>query len=96
MMTRCFCLSPQSAIFLMVGLSLIPRFLSPYGLKAGTIYILLFWLPFLVILPEIIKEAPIGDGYKTVDYAKVVPLLVEAIKDLSKELDEVKKQLNHN
>ena len=48
------------------------------------------------VLPEIIKEAPIGDGYKTVDYAKVVPLLVEAIKDLSKELDEVKKQLNHN
>ncbi len=48
------------------------------------------------VLPEIIKEAPIGDGYKTVDYAKVVPLLVEAIKDLSKELDEVKKQLKHN
>jgi signal peptidase I len=48
------------------------------------------------VLPEIIKEAPIGDGYKTVDYAKVVPLLVEAIKDLSKELEEVKKQLNHN
>ena len=47
------------------------------------------------VLPEIIKEAPIGDGYKTVDYAKVVPLLVEAIKDLSKELEEVKKQLNH-
>jgi len=48
------------------------------------------------VLPEIIKEAPIGDGYKTVDYAKVVPLLVEAIKDLSKELEEVKKQLKHN
>jgi len=30
------------------------------------------------VLPEIIKEAPIGDGYKTVDYAKVVPLLVES------------------
>ena len=32
----------------------------------------------------------------SVDYAKVVPLLVEAIKDLSKELEEVKKQLKHN
>jgi hypothetical protein len=41
------------------------------------------------VLPEIVKDAPIGDGYKTVNYAKVVPLLVEAIKELSKRIEEL-------
>lgn len=41
------------------------------------------------VLPEIIKEAPIGDGFKTLNYAKVVPLLVEAIKELTKRIEEL-------
>jgi len=35
------------------------------------------------VLPEIVTDAPIGDGYKAVDYAKIVPVLVEAIKEQS-------------
>jgi hypothetical protein len=42
------------------------------------------------VLPEIVTDAPIGDGYKTVDYAKLVPVLVEAIKEQQKQIDELK------
>jgi len=38
------------------------------------------------ILPEIIRDAPIGHGYKTLDYAKLIPLLIEAIKELERKL----------
>jgi hypothetical protein len=43
------------------------------------------------ILPEIVTNAPIDDKYKTIWYERMVPLLVEAIKELSakvKELEE--------
>ena len=47
-----------------------------------------------IILPEIVreKEMPLLDGnsYKTVDYEKVVAVLVEAIKELKAEIDELK------
>jgi len=46
------------------------------------------------VLPEIVKDAPIGDGYKTVDYAKLVPVLVEAIKEQQKQIDELKEIIN--
>jgi hypothetical protein len=46
------------------------------------------------ILPEIIAPAPIDPQYKTLDYAKLVPLLIEAIKELSAEVDQLKSQLN--
>lgn len=42
------------------------------------------------ILPEIIKDAPIGQGYKTLDYSKLVPLLIEAIKEQQIQIDELK------
>jgi len=42
------------------------------------------------ILPEIVKDAPIGHGYKTLDYTKLIPLLIEAIKEQQKEIDELK------
>jgi hypothetical protein len=53
------------------------------------------------VLPEIIHLAPIdidsngesksGENYLSVDYDKVVPLLVESIKELKKEIEELKK-----
>lgn len=43
------------------------------------------------VLPEVIKGCPADANYMTLDYAKVVPLLVEAIKDLKAEIEELKK-----
>ena len=35
------------------------------------------------ILPEVIEEAPIDSQYMTLDYSKLVPLLIESTKELS-------------
>ena len=42
------------------------------------------------ILPEIVVPAPISDKYLTVRYEKLIPLLVEAIKELSEEVERLK------
>ena len=55
------------------------------------------------ILPQAVKSAPFdqdkngnsksGENYKTIQYEKIVPLLVEAIKELSNTVDEIKKKI---
>ena len=45
------------------------------------------------ILPEIISPAPIDETYMTIQYDRVVPLLVEAIKELRLELNQLKSSL---
>lgn len=57
-----------------------------------------------VVLPEAVTAAPFdtdwdgeslsGENYLTVRYERIIPLLIEAIKDLSKEVDTLKARLN--
>lgn len=41
------------------------------------------------IVPEVVSEGP--NGYKAIDYAKLVPLLIEAIKSQQQQIDELKR-----
>ena len=42
------------------------------------------------VLPEVVVPAPIDEKYLTIHYERVIPLLVEAIKELKKEIDDLK------
>ena len=45
------------------------------------------------VIPEVVKEAEDvnGEKYLSVDYYKLVPVLIESIKELKKELDGIRK-----
>jgi hypothetical protein len=46
------------------------------------------------ILPEVIKPAPVDNKYLTVDYAKLVPLLVEAIKEQQEHIERLESKID--
>ena len=48
------------------------------------------------VLPEIVTEAPIDPEYKTVWYDKLIPLLIEAIKEQQIKIEELEKRLDND
>lgn len=46
------------------------------------------------IMPEVVAPAPIDNKYMTVKYDRLIPLLIEAIKEQQTQIDELKAQLN--
>jgi hypothetical protein len=47
------------------------------------------------VLPEVIAPAPIDAQYLTVHYERLIPLLIEAIKEQQKQIDELKSKLGN-
>jgi hypothetical protein len=47
------------------------------------------------VQPEIVVPAPIDEKYFTVRYEKLIPLLIESIKEQQLQIDELKKQINY-
>jgi len=47
------------------------------------------------VLPEAVHPAPVDEKYITVQYEKIVPLLIEAIKELSDKVSTLEDRLNN-
>jgi hypothetical protein len=47
------------------------------------------------VLPEAVCPAPASDEYLTVKYDKLVPLLIEAIKEQNQNIEELKEQIKN-
>ena len=45
------------------------------------------------VLPEIVTDSAVGEGYKTVWYEKLTPLLIEAVKELTGKVDNLEARL---
>jgi hypothetical protein len=45
------------------------------------------------VIPQAIYPAPFNEKYKTIQYDRLIPLLVECIKEQQKQIDNLKKQI---
>jgi hypothetical protein len=48
-----------------------------------------------IVMPEVVVPAPIDEQYLTIHYERLVPLLVEAIKEQQKQIEELKAKLGN-
>ena len=44
------------------------------------------------VFPELVKQAQDADGTLSVNYQGMIPVLINAIKEQQKQIDEIKKQ----
>jgi len=47
------------------------------------------------VLPEAVAPAPADENYLTVKYEKIVPLLIEAIKELTEKVERLEQKINN-
>ena len=47
------------------------------------------------VVPEAVAPSPIDQNYLTVQYERLVPLLIEAVKELTTEVEQLKKHLGN-
>jgi len=45
------------------------------------------------VIPEMVRERAKGDGMLTLNYNDIVPYLIEAVKELTAEVEELKKKI---
>ena len=65
------------------------------GLKGTELQVGISAQSALKTMPEVTAPAPLDSNYLTVMYERIVPFLIEAVKDQQKDIDSLKEQINY-